>query len=167
MAFRFAPGPLSAAAAAALNSLAAMAERAARLTAAAPLAISEAGGNKVLSINPAAVTAGLVAFVRPTNTRTSGRYPGYLQTYSVDANTWADVTSPAVWLVHPNGGELPSEVNSELTSTRVPCVYAGRLAADGLAVYLALAVPGFLTDWACVGGTTPRTYFDPDSGGRP
>jgi hypothetical protein len=160
MAFRFTSGLLSAAAAAVLNAFADRLGRLERLTVAPPLAITEAGGNKVISY-PAATTGSTVVFVRPTGAISSGRYPGYLQTYSVDANTWADVTSPAVWLVEPNGGALPSDNadhTSWLTAYRVPCVYAGRLAADGLAVYLALVPPGVMADWKCVDGTPQNTY---------
>lgn len=103
-----------------------------------------------------------VEFVRPTATRTSGRYPGRLQLYDRDANTWAEPTD-AVWLVHPNGGELPTEFTQgggDLTAHRVPCVYRGPLAADGKPVFVALVAPGSLLFWECV-EDAPVYYFDP------
>lgn len=158
MPHQFQPGPLSAASAAALSRLARDVDRANRLTVAPPLAVSEAGGNKVIS----AALPGPVVFVRPTGTPTSGRYPGYVQVYDVAANTWSDITA-AVWLVHPNGGQLPTQFNQSgtyLTTYRVPAVYAGVKASDGKAVYLALVVPGVELFWECV-DSAPVYYFDP------
>lgn len=160
MAYQFQPGPLSASAASALSRLAEQAERADRLRVAAPLGMAEAGGNKTLTLSLPPVPP--VVFVRPTGTPTSGRYPGYVQTYDLNANTWADV-AVAVWLVHPNGGQLPTHFNQTgtyLTTYRVPAVYAGVKASDGKAVYLALVVPGVELFWECV-DSAPVYYFDP------
>ena len=101
-------------------------------------------------------------FLLPTATRTSGRYPAYVQTFDADAGTWASITN-TVHLVHPNGGELPTEFTqggTKLTTERVPAVVKGRLSATGVPVFVALAVPGTLLFWECV-EESPVYYYDP------
>lgn len=130
-----------------------------------PLSLTADAGGTLKLCAVAKLPGREVEFVRPTAGRTGTRYPGRLNIYNRDADSWVEPTT-AVWLTHPQGNyRLPTDVTqggARLTTDRVPCTYQGPLAATGVPVYTALITPGTLLFWECVSNVPVYTY-DPQA----